>query len=268
MHKCPMKCHQLYEHSQMSCEILLESACGNGHKKWIACGKKKNSGCTQCDREQKRARDTARKEADRQTKHDAEQAAHDARIASLDAKIAAEQEKQREHRLAMERARALAQKQQDLLDAQARSKVQHTPTPQPTPAAPTAPADPADPGVSSPSNLSALPGVASLAATTQNILSQMVSSFVSKPAQTTPAPPPPSLAEAEWQRQKRTEGAQNVHIDSIIGMIGLEKVKQQTLDLKAEVEASVRQGVSMKTKNLNAALLGNPGTGRSSQSSL
>ena len=241
----------------MSCEHPIESTCSNGHKKWTACGKNKSSNCVQCDREQKRAKDAARREADRQAKRDADQTAHDAQIAALDTQIAAEQEKQRDRRLASERDRALAQKRQDLQDAHARTNMKSTPM------APTAPADPSN---SAPSNSSAPSGVASLAATAQSLLSQLTSGFVSNPVQTaaSPSPPPVSPAEAEWQRQKRVEGAQNAHIDSMISMIGLEKVKQQVLDLKAEVEVSLRQGVSMN-KNLNVALLGNPGTGQSGQ---
>lgn len=233
----------------MSCEVRIETTCGNGHKKWIVCGSNKSSKCVQCDREQKRAKDAARREADRQVKRDTVQAAHDARIAALDAQIASEQERQREHRLALEHARTLAQKQQDLQDAQTLTKQQTTPiVPANTSASPTL-------------NLPMSSGAPSLAA---GFLSTMAS-FVSPRVQATtvsPPPPPASPSEAEWERQKRTESAQNAHIDSVMSMIGLEKVKQQILDLKAEVEVTLRQGVSMGTKNLNAALLGNPGTGQ------
>jgi hypothetical protein len=234
----------------------MESTCGNGHKKWMVCGNNRGSKCVQCDREQKRANDAARREADRQAKRDAEQAAHDAQIAALDAQIAVEQERQREHRLALEHARALAQKQQDLQDAQVRTKQQ------------TMPIVPANTGASPPSHLPTPSGAPSLAAATQTLLST-AASFVSNRVQamTASPSPPASSSEAEWQRQKRAEGAQNAHIDSMISMIGLEKVKQQVLDLKAEVEVTLRQGVSMTTKNLNVASLGNPGTGQSSRSS-
>lgn len=72
-----------------------------------------------------------------------------------------------------------------------------------------------------------------------------------------------SPAESEWMRQKTVENAKNDHLDKLMSMIGLEKVKEAVLALKGELEVSIRQGTSLSEKNLNVALLGNPGTGGS-----
>jgi len=40
-------------------------------------------------------------------------------------------------------------------------------------------------------------------------------------------------------------------------------VKQKFLDIKAKVDAMVRQNASLKDERFGAALLGNPGTGKS-----
>lgn len=45
-----------------------------------------------------------------------------------------------------------------------------------------------------------------------------------------------------------------------MGMIGLEDVKQKFLSVKAKVDTTIRQGVSLKGERFGAALLGNPGT--------
>ncbi|PYH64567.1 uncharacterized protein BO88DRAFT_419467 [Aspergillus vadensis CBS 113365] len=45
-------------------------------------------------------------------------------------------------------------------------------------------------------------------------------------------------------------------------MIGLESVKDSLLAIKAKVDVVVRQGVSLSDEWFGAALLGNPGTGK------
>ncbi|GME34132.1 NFX1-type zinc finger-containing protein 1 [Neofusicoccum parvum] len=45
-------------------------------------------------------------------------------------------------------------------------------------------------------------------------------------------------------------------------MIGLENVKEEFLDIKAKIEVAIRQNIDMKNERLGAALLGNPGTGK------
>ncbi|KAK7051490.1 hypothetical protein VNI00_004464 [Paramarasmius palmivorus] len=69
-------------------------------------------------------------------------------------------------------------------------------------------------------------------------------------------------AEEEWKRRKSEFGADNIHVDAIMEMIGIEKVKQQILDIMDMVEATKQQKRSIKDFALNAVLLGNPGTGK------
>jgi hypothetical protein len=70
-----------------------------------------------------------------------------------------------------------------------------------------------------------------------------------------------SPSKTEWQRQKDQENAINPAIDEIMEMIGLEKVKEQVLRIKAKVETSIRQDTDLKKERLGLVLLGNPGTG-------
>lgn len=68
-----------------------------------------------------------------------------------------------------------------------------------------------------------------------------------------------STAAKEWERQKAVEGASDQSIDKIMGMIGLEAVKENVLAIKAKIETSKRQGVSLKKDRFNCSFLGNPG---------
>ncbi|KAI1807173.1 P-loop containing nucleoside triphosphate hydrolase protein [Daldinia bambusicola] len=78
-----------------------------------------------------------------------------------------------------------------------------------------------------------------------------------------PFPPRgPSAAEADWHYQKKYENAFNEALDSLFKMIGLETVKKEFLAIKARIDTAVRQGVDTKDERFGAALLGNPGTGK------
>ncbi|KAI0846858.1 P-loop containing nucleoside triphosphate hydrolase protein [Daldinia vernicosa] len=72
----------------------------------------------------------------------------------------------------------------------------------------------------------------------------------------------PSAAETDWQYQKKYENAFNEALDSLFQMIGLESVKKEFLAIKARIDTAVRQGVDTKNERFGAALLGNPGTGK------
>ncbi|KAF9238217.1 P-loop containing nucleoside triphosphate hydrolase protein [Melanogaster broomeanus] len=54
----------------------------------------------------------------------------------------------------------------------------------------------------------------------------------------------------------------NDAIDKIMGMTGLEQVKEQVLRIKGNVDTMKRQGVPINKERLNLVLLGNPGTGK------
>ncbi|KAI4276042.1 MAG: hypothetical protein L6R38_005763, partial [Xanthoria sp. 2 TBL-2021] len=74
--------------------------------------------------------------------------------------------------------------------------------------------------------------------------------------------PETSQAKPDWEYQKRFENADNEHLDALMEMIGLESVKQQVLTIKTKIDTSIRHGVNVKDERFGAALLGNPGTGK------
>jgi DNA repair exonuclease SbcCD ATPase subunit len=83
----------------------------------------------------------------------------------------------------------------------------------------------------------------------------------SPPPQTTPQFDPISSAAKEWNNMKEVEGARNAALDKLMGMIGLESVKDQILSIKSTVDTKIRQGFSLGDERWSCSLLGNPGTG-------
>lgn len=72
----------------------------------------------------------------------------------------------------------------------------------------------------------------------------------------------PSQTRDDWEYLKNTEGAQSPPLDELMGMIGLEEVKQAFMDIKNRVDTNVRQNVSLQKQRYSAVMLGNPGTGK------
>lgn len=75
--------------------------------------------------------------------------------------------------------------------------------------------------------------------------------------------PAKSGAQADWDFQKQFEGAQSAEIDALMGMIGLEDVKEKFLSIKAQVDTAIRQNVDLNNERFGTVLVGNPGTGTS-----
>ncbi|KAF4954475.1 hypothetical protein FGADI_5254 [Fusarium gaditjirri] len=73
---------------------------------------------------------------------------------------------------------------------------------------------------------------------------------------------PMSNAAKEWKKMKEVEGERNAALDKLMGMIGLESVKDQILSIKSTVDTKIRQGFSLGDERWSCSLLGNPGTGK------
>ncbi|KAJ6261683.1 hypothetical protein Dda_2481 [Drechslerella dactyloides] len=76
------------------------------------------------------------------------------------------------------------------------------------------------------------------------------------------AQPFPSASRDEWHRQKQISKDSNIALDQIMDMIGMEHVKEQVLAIKAKAETVHRQGIDLGDERFHIALLGNPGTGK------
>lgn len=88
------------------------------------------------------------------------------------------------------------------------------------------------------------------------------------PSHTNPFREKISAAELEWKRQKAVNGAKNKAIDELMGMVGLEEVKEQVLAIKAKVDTCHRQGTNLSGERFNVVFQGNPGTGNIRSSNL
>lgn len=71
-----------------------------------------------------------------------------------------------------------------------------------------------------------------------------------------------SEARDDWEHQKRVDGAKSEAMDTLMAMVGLESVKEQFLGIKNKIDTLVREGVPLSGERSGAALLGNPGTGK------
>ncbi|KAF3228249.1 hypothetical protein TWF106_007498 [Orbilia oligospora] len=264
-HKCPHRCHQLQDHTKMECPALIKSRCSRKkHNISRECHDKAAASCRKCEAEDRDQERRQKRDHKLDQERQAKQVAYARKLAEIEDEIDHQNRLLREKRDDRDRENGISQKQQDLAslktqvkrfsesgDASASSSgratssittVKTEPAPQTKPTAPqTKPTTPE-----------------------------------TKP--TTPQPSQTSMKESEnneddgewevseskddWAWQKEFEGAENEALDSLMEMIGLESVKQEFLGIKAKVDAVVRQGASLKDERFGAALLGNPGTGK------
>ncbi|OBZ78261.1 NFX1-type zinc finger-containing protein 1 [Grifola frondosa] len=225
VHRCPSKCHQLYDHSKMPCEYAMTDLCSKDIRYLGSVIKVVLS----------------------HQKRDADDLAHAKRMAELDEQMAGEMQKLKDAQLAEERANAIRQKEKDVASiADRTSSGGSTPalsTPVTSKDTKTSNPDPAKPSAKSPAASRTAPASSAKFPT------------ISSGAQLTPKESP---SEREWIRRKTIDGASNDAIDAIMEMTGLEDVKSQVLRIKDKIDLAQRQNQALKER-FNAVLLGNPG---------
>ncbi|KAG2072157.1 P-loop containing nucleoside triphosphate hydrolase protein [Suillus decipiens] len=234
VHPCPSKCHQLSDHSKVLCQHVLFGKCMAGvHQVSWKCHQGPHIKCTPCEKDAKRIEKQLLRDAELQQKRDVEQAIHDARMAEMDAKLKVEVEVIADANTAKQREAMVKQKEREIQEAKVRaqkitgsSQDGNTDLSKPT---------------TSPSQQSSHP-----------------SSTPSQP----PSSQKSSAARDDWESQKKLLGEKNDVIDSIMAMTGLEGVKSQVLQTKEKLDLMKRQGTPVNKERLNLALLGNPGTGK------
>ena len=270
----------------------MSSLCTDGHPLHWRCSRGPPQVCSKCERAKKLAKEHKEQEQAAKERRDAEQKAHFEAMDALNDQIERTRQRRAEEQLAHERARAIAQKRQDLDDMEAASFVSssppfnaiplppQSPTAQQRPVSPVAnissyPSSPkasnTPPNVSSPKDADSKP---SLFGKMWNTISSSISSAIpidpsagSKPSSKSSgnAKPfkklPDSESKMEWERQKNVHGARNPAIDEIMDMTGLEAVKKQVMAIQAKIDTTIRQNTSLRQERFNAVLLGNPGTG-------
>ncbi|KAH7908721.1 P-loop containing nucleoside triphosphate hydrolase protein [Hygrophoropsis aurantiaca] len=270
LHRCPSRCHQLYDHSKMPCGHILYSKClGNIHDLTWQCHQGPPATCSKCDREAARAAKEQAKAFKLQQQRDADRLAHERRMADIEAQYAQENESAADARLAKQRADAIRQKLKDLEDLKAQNQKAANSSqnsnsvpfsPPPSVASMPQSSGPAPPIPTS--NQSATPPPSQPPPPPPKPDARTSTQPATSPPSQPPPPPLKSEAGEDWQRQKDIEGARNDALDKIMDMTGLEDVKNQVLRIKAKIDLAARQGLSLDKERLNLALLGNPGTGK------
>ncbi|RFU29072.1 hypothetical protein B7463_g7259, partial [Scytalidium lignicola] len=236
-HTCPQRCHQLSDHSKIQCQRIIEDVCPKGHKTKWKCWQQR-SPCRKCEAE------AAMREAQRERDYkldlqrQAKEKEYAAKLAEIDDEIAHERRLQKNYADDQNRDRILEQRKKDLADV--REMVSR-----------------AAKNVAAETITSPVTGKMEAKSPAE---AQMTSS--NEPSLQDTSDPPTSEAEQEWNYQKVHEGAANEHLDALMAMIGLESVKLKFLDIKTKIDTCIRQNASLNTEHFGVALLGNPGTGK------
>lgn len=240
VHKCPSRCHQLSDHSNMTCRYKINDKCSNGHVQVWQCRMGRPSPCRQCEIQRKAKDKKTQDDLDRQQKEERQREDHAAKMAKVDEEIRAAREKAMEERRSLEMSKALRQKEKDLENAKRLAAKNSL----------------AAKASESTKQKAATEKKPEMEIESVQPATACSSDFIS-PFKTAPSP-----SEVEWGRQKRVDNASNEAIDSLMKMTGLEDVKAQFLRIKARIDLALRQNTDMKEERFGMVLLGNPGTGK------
>ena len=243
-HDCPQQCHQLFDHSRVQCHKIIESICSRNHRLSRPCFKKDLT-CRLCEAEDRRQELKRQRDHKLNVEREIEQKEYARQLTELQDEIAHQRRLLRDGSEQNEREKILQQHQQDLKSlkttvGRTRCVSIKDPSQQITVNQASTTAAPPD------ATPNSAPDVEQVAAEDKHKGSLDIQI---------------SSARDEWEHQKVFEGAKNEALDSLMGMVGLEDVKDKFLSIKSRVDTAVRQNVDMKDERFGAALLGNPGTG-------
>lgn len=235
----------------MDCCSIVESICPKKHRYNWKCHKGAPKSCPKCEHEKQIEEQQKQRDFELELKRQESQRQHAKRLAEIQQRI--EEQKQIVKDIADEKERqsALAQKVQDLEQAQVMAERAKQPQPQPHLQMP--------PSNRFPSSSSG-PPTSSEVQTQDRALTDCPETSQTRSLE--------SASRDEWERQKEMEGQSDTSLDALMSMIGLEEVKSKFLSIKAKVDTVVRQNTSLKDERFSAALLGNPGTGMCNHSQI
>ncbi|PNS16705.1 NFX1-type zinc finger-containing protein 1 [Sphaceloma murrayae] len=265
IHTCPQRCHQVFDHSKMRCGAIITDTCLDGHKLSWKCSETRPIACPTCEKKKRETEKKQREAFDQKLKAEAAQREHEERIAGIEAQIEEQRQRLKDTKLQEDREAAIKQKQADLarakLFAEQRTALVSS-------------------GIKEELLLPVLAGQSAHASRTQHGYEQApahpsatIENAVSKETAPTSGLPkkastqpvwqiPDSPTASEWKRIKEIDGYANDAIDKLMEMTGLEVVKVQFLNVLQKIQISQRQGTDLRDERLGTALLGNPGTGK------
>ncbi|KAI0869260.1 P-loop containing nucleoside triphosphate hydrolase protein [Hypoxylon argillaceum] len=272
-HMCPKRCHARVDHSGIPCGEVMNDICANGHELVWQCSDNRPPACQTCRLEKEERERKARRDKNLELERQAKQRAYAKQLAAVKDEIARQQQAMKDRLEERRREQTIRQHQAELARVTKQAQKSYNEKP-PAPPQATAGSEPS-PSTEASNNQESTPKEESQDDNTP----AQVSADQPQPekqetdnsadpdvadigeAESVPARRP-SSAESDWQQQKDLEFASNDALDSLMDMIGLETIKKEFLNIKARVDTAVRQGVDLKDNRLGAALLGNPGTGK------
>ncbi|KAF7118726.1 hypothetical protein CNMCM5793_008346 [Aspergillus hiratsukae] len=241
IHECPSRCHQLVDHSKMTCTRIVEWTCSRGHRSSQACAQIKGA-CRFCNEEDRAKERKRQRNLKLEAERERRQKEYTRQLAEAQDEIAHLKRLQRDRSEEDERTRVLREHWDEVhhlknIPKRQDSAIQRASTTKAQKAISDTSTKPvADERV--PQSSGGVKGRQNKSATT------------------------PSAAKDDWEYQKKFLNAQSREIDTLMEMIGLESIKEKFLTLKAKVDVCFRQGVDFQTERFGSVLLGNPGTGK------
>ncbi|KAG2134156.1 AAA domain-containing protein, partial [Suillus bovinus] len=133
IHPCPLKCHQISDHSKMPCQHPYSGTCPVNHKLKWKCHQSKPRSCPVCVEEARRARKNRKRELEleqklkeedlqRQIQREEEKSKHELQMAKLNAELKAEMDAMADAQVAQQRANSIKQKMKDIKAARANAQ--------------------------------------------------------------------------------------------------------------------------------------------------
>ncbi|KLO93636.1 related to ECM32-DNA dependent ATPase/DNA helicase B [Fusarium fujikuroi] len=233
-HKCQRRCHRVQDHSKIQCFAKVDRKCDKGHTTKAPCGNKTKVCATCIKEEEENQRRIERKlELERQRQEDDER------------RIRRDLELERKRQKLQDNYRLQLQQIEDEIDHRRRTMKYESEEKKH-----------ADELKQRKEELESLRQAES------NKKKMKANQKTSPPPQAAPQFDAISSAAKEWKNMKEVEGARDAALDKLMGMIGLESVKDQILSIKSTVDTKIRQGFSLGDERWSCSLLGNPGTGK------
>lgn len=248
VHKCPLKCHQLVDHSKMKCDQIITDTCDVGHQIAWKCSDKRPQNCKLCETKRKRDEKKRAEEYKRYMDEMVAQTMHDERMAAIEREIEAIRQQMKFAQADEARRRAYEQKLEDLKNA--RSNAASTQTKSAT----------ATNTAAVKTSTKDSPKAASTSLDDRG--TRPVNDTEPSSAPLTDKEETTSKAAKEWERMKQVEGSSNSALDELMQMTGLESVKTSFVQMLQKVQTSQRQGIDIQQERLGTVFLGNPGTGK------
>ncbi|RAL01738.1 putative AAA family ATPase [Aspergillus ibericus CBS 121593] len=249
IHDCPYMCHQLSDHSKMKCLKIVEWRCPRNHRITRPCSQLQNT-CQMCNAEDKAKERRREQEMDLEIKRERMQTEYLRQLTEIQEEIAHERRARKDKSDAEEKQRVLQQHKDELERLRSNTSKTHVPAPDNDRQS----VNGADCSHSGPSD--------------HCLVDRHVDKAPIKCADEREMHDNIPSAAADWKQQKEFEGAQSPEIDALMEMIGLESVKEQFLDIKAQVDTASRQNIDLQGERFGSVLLGNPGTGKTTVAGL